>query len=143
MVLLPLSVGGVQLTTAERSPATAVGAGGAVGTFPDGAPRMEVRAGYQTLAIFCSPLALGCSPSSVSVATLKPVYWSTRVTGDCAVVSWLTSAGRSELNCCTWASVVSFEMILASTMRTSAFPARIWPMTSPTESRTDCGVVGV
>ena len=37
-------------------------------------------------AIFCDPWVLGCTPSRVSAAGSKPVYWSTTMTGDWAVV---------------------------------------------------------
>ncbi len=55
----------------------------------------------QFVAIFIEPAGLAWTPSPVSVAVLKFVYWSTTVTGDCAVLFCVAQPGIIPFNVCT------------------------------------------
>src|SRR5713226_4285888 len=67
----------------------------AVGVGADPGVSNGVRAGYHLAAIFWLPESLGWTPSTVSVASLNPVHWSTTTIGDCAVLSDAAQAGMA------------------------------------------------
>src|SRR5690348_4296386 len=89
------------------------------------------RAGYHLSDIFWLPESFGCTPSYVSVASLKPVHWSTTLIGDWAVVLPAAQAGIAALKVTTrWAQseqLLGFiGRILATRIFMAGLLARIW-----------------
>jgi hypothetical protein len=77
------------------------------------------------------PASFGCTPSPVSVASLKPVHWSTTVIGDCAVLLPLAQPGMAALSatarCGHSAQPAGASgMICATRIRMPGLLARIW-----------------